>query len=655
MEPQQPGIGWGFGVMGSQVGTPTPMFHRYHMRKFQALILCNSRHMPCSLPGHHKPTLSGQSPMTNQKLLMFAVAGALVPAADAAADIHAGKTTMFIPHPTVDKAPVTGTPARLRRTDSEQAGIEDTSFALFADGKSGLAFGLSTELPALTPGGPVRSAPNRVQGSVVPFSLVQNADGSVEAKPDLSKSRFITNNNGDEWRNAHAGATFTLASGTEICHEYNYQPNGGGDTQLYIQCFDQSGATLLGQTLAFAKNNDDAAMAEAKEALISSKNGVERYVRYYGANGNGRDDGWAGVFQIAHTANGLTYKREFDVSVIANEERSRGNCFIGTDKTVAICAATAGNTQPQRDGTYLIAVDVTEGKFQGANQQAALLWKKQIGGRATVNGVTTYSMRAMIEPVLTTDNKITDTYFWRAGATQGNNNDNRKGGQYVENMVGVVKATRDGVQFLTKPTGIAYTAGLGLDGTHLNMLGVLVGSGADLKPAILFQGSSHNGGNADSTLRAVGWDATAGFTNLGTYSAAPHDRHLYPNYLGNNPGNQGRDHSASQMIANPYFGQQGNNDKYLVLYSTSGKGANMDPAVKLASYMTVMPVASGAPATTQQTTGSSGSTGSTDTGNTASTDDSGSDTTLGGCSTAGSGGLETFLLIGLAAFIRRRR
>src|SRR6185436_15130086 len=299
----------------------------------------------------------------------------------------------------------------------------------------------------------------------------------------------------------------------------------------------------------------------------------------------------------------------------------------GSDKTVAICAATAGNTQPQRDGTYLIAVDVTEGKFQGANQQAALLWKKQIGGRATVNGVTTYSMRAMIEPVLTADNKITDTYFWRAGATQGNNNDNRKGGQYVENMVGVVKATRDGVQFLTKPTGIAYTAGLGLDGTHLNMLGVLVGSGADLKPAILFQGSSHNGGNADSTLRAVGWDATAGFTNLGTYSAAPHDRHLYPNYLG----------------------KQVNNDKYLVLYSTSGKGANMDPAVKLASYMTVMPVASGAPATTQQTTGSSGSTGSTDTGNTASTDDGGSDTTLGGCSTAGSGGLATFLLIGLAA------
>jgi uncharacterized protein (TIGR03382 family) len=35
--------------------------------------------------------------------------------------------------------------------------------------------------------------------------------------------------------------------------------------------------------------------------------------------------------------------------------------------------------------------------------------------------------------------------------------------------------------------------------------------------------------------------------------------------------------------------------------------------------------------------------------------DGSSDTTLGGCSTSGSAGFATFLLIGLAAFIRRRR
>ncbi|HWO21086.1 MAG TPA: hypothetical protein VNO30_20100, partial [Kofleriaceae bacterium] len=77
--------------------------------------------------------------MNNQKLMMFAVAGLLVPAADAAADIRAGRPVMVVPHPKADLAPTTGTPVRLKKTDSEQAGNEDSSFALFADGKTGLA------------------------------------------------------------------------------------------------------------------------------------------------------------------------------------------------------------------------------------------------------------------------------------------------------------------------------------------------------------------------------------------------------------------------------------------------------------------------------------------------------------------------------------
>src|SRR5437868_4868491 len=112
------------------------MFHRYHTDPFQPLGLCNSRHTPCSFPGHHKPLTRGKKPMT-KNLLMFAVAGAaLVPAANAAAEIRAPKVAEIIPSPTNDKAPVTGTPARLRRTDSEQAGNEDTTYALFAGNKT---------------------------------------------------------------------------------------------------------------------------------------------------------------------------------------------------------------------------------------------------------------------------------------------------------------------------------------------------------------------------------------------------------------------------------------------------------------------------------------------------------------------------------------
>jgi hypothetical protein len=396
--------------------------------------------------------------MNNQKLLMFAVAGLVAPAADAAAEIHGGKAVTVIPSPTLDKAPVTGTPARLKKTDSEQPGNEHPSFALFGDGKTGIFFAATTELPGLpgaagAPAGPPRPATRRVQLSAVPFSLVQALDGSVEVQPDLAKSKFVTNNNGSEYRQSHASTAFTADNGAAVCVQYNYQPQNDGDTKLWIQCFDAAGATKLAQTEAFAKNNDDCSMAETKPQLIDQNGATERYVRWHGCNGNGADDAWVGVFQLTKTAAGYTYKREFDLSVIANEERSRGNCFIGTDKTVAICAGTAGNNQPQRDGAFLLAVDVTAGKFQGENKQAALLWRKQVSGRKTIAGTTTYSMRAMLNPILGLDaaGKVTNTdqFFWRHGDVQGNNNDDRKGGQYVQNEIAVVKATRAGVTFVT--------------------------------------------------------------------------------------------------------------------------------------------------------------------------------------------------------------
>src|SRR5258705_425554 len=128
--------------------------------------------MPCSFPAHQQPTSLGAKPMTNQKLLMFAVAGMLAPVANAAADssLRAPVTTMVIPHPVVDKAPVTGTPARLRRTNEEQPGNEMATYAMFADGKSGLYFAMTTELPGVNPADPVRGANHRIQLSLVPFS-----------------------------------------------------------------------------------------------------------------------------------------------------------------------------------------------------------------------------------------------------------------------------------------------------------------------------------------------------------------------------------------------------------------------------------------------------------------------------------------------------
>jgi uncharacterized protein (TIGR03382 family) len=169
----------------------------------------------------------------------------------------------------------------------------------------------------------------------------------------------------------------------------------------------------------------------------------------------------------------------------------------------------------------------------------------------------------------------------------------------------------------------------------------------------------------------VTWDQTANTFAVGeSFAPGPYDRHLYPNYLGNNPGNQGRNYSSMEFIKNPFATGAAGEDAYLLISASTGKAENEVPSaecldcakIKLSAYITVIPVAQ-APAAVTQPGDGSGSTdtptdpgqGGTDPTNpTSSSTDAG--TTLGGCSAAGgSSGALTFLLIGLAAFIRRRK
>src|SRR5690606_22477545 len=107
---------------------------------------------------------------------MFAVTG-LLPAA-ASADIRAPKVSKVLASPTTDLARVTNTnPPRLRKTDEAQAGAEMPKATMFGDGKTGLYFVMATELNGVR-------ANRRMQLAMIPFSLTQEADGSVAAVPD---------------------------------------------------------------------------------------------------------------------------------------------------------------------------------------------------------------------------------------------------------------------------------------------------------------------------------------------------------------------------------------------------------------------------------------------------------------------------------------
>lgn len=619
--------------------------------------------------------------MTDKKLLMFAVAGLLAPAAYegvANAEVHNSQVTVAVPAPKNDTAPTNtvqtadGPVQRLRRTDQEQAGNEMTAFALFGDGKNGLYFSMTTELNGVR-------AQNNMQLSRTKFALTQDlATGAVAAIADTSTAgaKFVTANNGNERRNANAPTAQAINGGNVICAKYNYQPNGTNDTVRYVQCFDQAGNTILPQTKAFAKNNDDCSMHQDGEpgAVVSfdKATATTKLIDWAGCNGNGTDDGWMFVSAIkcnsADAPTSCTFSNTFDVSLAAREERSRGACTVSAaDPSFAVCSWTEGNNQPQRDGVWLAGVDLSS-NAKGSNQQQTVLWKKQIAGRIddAATGIRTYAQRAVQERIMVmnpTTNTLepSDTIIYRYGDASGNNNTNEgKGGTYRSQMLSVIKTARTGMTYVAQPVDM-QTKLLGLGGTHLGATAAMFGTTDHLVPGLVFLNGSHTGGGPGAQIRSVGLDtATNTFSDLGMQQVASQDRHLYSNYLGNNPGNQGRNHSQMTMVKNPFVGQAGNTDAYVLVTATSGKSmADVgNAAIKLTAFLSVTGIAQTPAATTGTTPGTTTGPGTTTTTTDPSTTDSGSDpgTTLGGCSTGrGSSGLATFLLIGLAAFIRRRR
>jgi hypothetical protein len=152
----------------------------------------------------------------------------------------------------------------------------------------------------------------------------------------------------------------------------------------------------------------------------------------------------------------VTFAQTSDVSLCPREERSHGFCSTAADDpNTAICSWTEGNTQPQRDGTWLAAIDLTK------TGQASILWKQQIDGRKDLAGVgRTYSMRAMHDRIMTIDSTTgalvpSDLILWRSGDVRGNNNGNNKGGTYYGNNVAVIKADKAGMSYVVPMTDMS--------------------------------------------------------------------------------------------------------------------------------------------------------------------------------------------------------
>jgi MYXO-CTERM domain-containing protein len=651
----------------------------------------------------------GSAIMKNLSIALFALTG-LVPAVSQA-DVRAPVVSVAIHSSPTDFAPITSpqgtTPGRLRRTDQEQPGEEMAHLTFFTDsttGKvvtdptkySGLLFSMTTDL--VDPAAPTVShlANDRIQLSLVPFRLVQNPDGSVGAKVDYTGIgtntastggvRYVTNNQGNERRNANHPSAYTIGAGNVACVEYNYQPGNTNNTERYMQCFNSAGATIMPQTKIYAKTNDDCSMNQDKAstwiAKVSADKLTTHLVAWRGCNGNGQDDGWGQGFTVkldsATNPTKATFAQTSDVSLCPREERSHGTCTTSdADPDTAICSWTEGNTQPQRDGTWLAAIDIS-GKTTG---QASIYWKQQIDGRKTLpDGNHTYSMRAMTDRVILPDasgNMVrTNMIVWRSGDVRGNNNTNNgKGGTYFSNQMGVIQADKTGMKYVVPLQDMSQKL-LGLDGTHLGMTYGVFGTSDKPVPGIAFISGSHTGAGYGGQMRVVGIDMAGGTMNdLGATTIGPYDRHLYSNYLGNNPGNQGRNFIGTEHIANPFANGTPGENKTLMVFASTSKPTDEQPSatcldcakIKNAAFITIVPVSQGSMQAPGTGSGSGSGSNVGQGSGSGSDQGSGSDTqatdtatdpgaSLGGCSTTnGTAGATSLLLIGLAAFTRRRR
>lgn len=637
----------------------------------------------------------------NTSILAGALAVALAPGL-ASADLGSARAFEVVPANTSTDLARTRTYddgiKRLRKTDEAHTN-EQADVVFSPDGR--LAAYVMMTTATINQGTGQEATPvDRIQCSLTMLETFQETDGTVAVRKLATRpySMFVTDNDGNEYRNCHKPELMLVNGGKQFALEFNYQANGTNDTKRYMKVFNWDGSVVPvlkngnGQTqkqvVVMAKNNDDCSMHQSGAGQAGTayydQGGVTRVANWDGCNGNGRDDGWFRATEIACTtdaagvASECTIKRLFDLSLAQREERSRGRCTVGgADKSFAVCTWTEGNTQPQHEGTWIAAVDLSPGGQNGENANNRLLWKDRLNYRQTltVNGEEReyYAMRAQHARVLQkqADGTLaaTDEIIFSDSLNRGGNNNDKKGGRSDALNFAVIKTTREGYTFSMPMSTINFNTSpmlLGLDATHISMMESVFGKGDLLIPGFSQLQGSHTGGlqqNAD--IATIGYDpATKTIVNLGRHNAeASYDRHLYSNYLGNNPGNQGRNFAGADLVKNPFFGVNGNQVQFFQAWALTGKAPqNTDSSIKPSGFVSLFPVAFAADAPDPQG-GYNDNVPGDDTPDDPAPEEPDPITpgnpdgfASGGCSTgAGNGGALFGLALGLALTIRRRR
>lgn len=537
---------------------------------------------------------------------MIGVAAQMTLAADAHADGFKATSLQVYAADPLDVAPVKN--GRLQKKRYEES--QEQAVVTMLDKTNGIYVQMQSGSLKDASGATVQPV-HRQQLACTPFKLTAGADGTVTPVAS-GPSKFITDNVGQDYRNANFPRLFTVNGGKNAVVTFNYRPQGANNTNRYAKVIDASCNLLpvqnaAGQTqkqvVIMQKNNDDCDQGQSSSTgtVYSDDATAGTNIAYWaGCNGNGKDDGWVNSFNVKPVNGGAAFQisKNFDVDVEPQEERTRGACDISAaDPTTAVCTWSAGNNQPTRDGTWIGAIDLSAAGAKGENANSRLLWKKLLQKDTVVAGVRTYSVRANSARVLTPDangNLVKgNQIFVQTSLLRGNNTNNRKGGRYLAMYLGVANATRTGLTWDIPLTDVTNQM-LGIDATHLVEQSAVFQDVAKnaMVPVYTMGVGSHNGGAANMDVKLLVPDFTAKkFVDEGTFSAgAPYDRHLYSNYLGGNPGNQGRNFAGAMTLANPFYTAGSTAAPFLLMHALTGKNsANIaKPEIKGDGFISLM-------------------------------------------------------------------
>jgi uncharacterized protein (TIGR03382 family) len=563
---------------------------------------------------------------------------------------------------------------RPRNNDQRGVGLEHQSITLLTGGKvvvvgSGsytditpmiAGAGLSSQqagVLAPTDGNPgVQATGNRVEGLCASYNL--------DATQGLVKTNmaFFTNNKSPDWQNMHKPHVQPINGGTAALVLYGHDPNGNR-TRIYGMVLGPNCEILSAQTQLFADNNDDyGGLYESADSVYSDVGGTSQVVLGWIGNGNGTDDAHEGSVTVTATgkpgAAAYTLKPDWEISINANEERSRGTIQKTPFPGMSLYCLGDGNDQPVNN-----VVCGMVNTAPGVPDDQRRVWRQTVMKR---QGNVHYTTPSLV-PVSDATGKPTDKFILTYVKVDTTNRNGRSKGKTEINTVPIqLTVGADG-----KPTGLTMldtpTAGMfGIaDGAHPGMIPATYG--IDNRPvAFLFAGAITDGGLATAKIigltpdnklepvRALNWAnaSSGGYTSQ---------------WYGHNPNTpQGRSYPVTGLpVANPGYGQAGGYQpdvkSFLLLsnvyHNDHSGGCATDPnkgtnngtcGGKNAFGLVLIPTAADATAAP----GSPDDPTPTDPTKPVASDPG---TTLGGCSTSGGAGAGTLVLLGFAVVVIRRR